>query len=54
MDSLKYETEKLTDCVSLVSGINLCQAIKIFHALAILCGLTLIGILIYRNRILKK
>jgi len=53
MVSLKYETRELTDCISLVSGINLCRAIKTFHVLAILCGLTFIGLLIYRKRILK-
>ena len=53
MVSLKYETRELTDCISLVSGIDLCNAIRTFHILAILCGLTFIGLLIYRKRILK-
>ena len=53
MVSLKYETKELTDCISLVSGIDLCKAIRTFHILAILCGLTFIGLLIYRKRILK-
>ena len=54
MVSLKYETRELTDCISLVSGIDLCKAIKTFHILAILCGLTFIGILIFRKGILKN
>jgi len=53
MVSLKYETNELTDCISLVSGIDLCKAIRTFHILAILCGLTFIGLLIYRKQILK-
>jgi len=54
MVSLKYETRELTDCISLVSGIDLCKAIRTFHILAILCGLAIIGLLIYRKRILKQ
>ena len=54
MVSLKYETHELTDCISLVSGIDLCKTIKMFHFLAILCGLTFIGLLIYRKRIFKN
>jgi len=53
MVSLKYETNELTDCISLVSGIDLCKAIRTFHILAILCGLTFIGLLIFKNRIFK-
>ncbi|WP_231874723.1 hypothetical protein, partial [Polaribacter atrinae] len=53
MVSLKYETRELTECISLVSGIDLCNAIRTFHILAILCGLTFITLLIYRKRILK-
>ena len=47
--SLKYETRELTDCISLVSGIDLCKAIRTFHIVAILCGLTLTGQLICRK-----
>jgi hypothetical protein len=54
MVSLKYETRELTDCISLVSGIDLCKAIRTFHILAIICGLTFIGILIFRKRILNQ
>ncbi len=54
MISLKYETEELADCISLVSGIDLCKAIRIFHTLAILCGLIFIALLIYKKQILKK
>jgi len=54
MVSLKYETNELTDCISLVSGIDLCKAIKIYQILASLCGLTFLGLFIYRKRILKN
>jgi hypothetical protein len=53
MVSLKYETKELTDCISLVSGIDLCRTIKVFHLLAITSGLTFIGLLIFKKRILK-
>jgi len=53
MVSLKYETNELTDCISLVSGIDLCKAIRTFHVLAIICGVTFIGLLIFKKRILK-
>jgi len=49
MVSLKYETNELTDCISLVSGIDLCKTIKVFHFLAIVSGL-----IIFKNRILKQ
>jgi hypothetical protein len=54
MVSLKYETNELTDCISLVSGIDLCKAIRTFHILAITCGLIFIGLLIFKKRILKQ
>jgi hypothetical protein len=53
MVSLKYETKELTDCISLVSGIDLCQTIRKFHVLAIICGLSFIGLLIFK-RVIKK
>ncbi len=54
MVSLKYETNELTDCISLVSGVNLCIAIKTFHISAIFSGLAFIGLLIFKNRILNQ
>ncbi|QCX39563.1 hypothetical protein FF125_14350 [Aureibaculum algae] len=53
MVSLKYETHELNDCISLVSEIDLCRAIRTFHIIAILFGLTIMGLLIYKKRILK-
>jgi len=54
MVSLKYETKNITDCTSLVSGIDLCRMIKVFHLLAVLCGLIFIGFIIFKNRLIKK
>jgi hypothetical protein len=54
MVSLKYETNDLADCVSLVSGIDLCKTIKAFHLLAILSSLSFISLLILRKKILKE
>jgi len=53
MVSLKYETNELTDCISLVSGSDLCKTLKVCHSLAILCGLTFVGLLVFKKRILK-
>jgi hypothetical protein len=52
--SLKYETNELNECLSEISGIDLCQAIRNFHILAIICGLTFIVLLIFRRKIIKS
>ena len=39
MVSLQYETRNLGDCVSLVTGANLCDAIKNFKILLGICFL---------------
>ena len=54
MVSLKFETNELTDCISLASGVDLCKTIKICHLLAILCGLIFITLLVFKNRILNR
>ncbi len=54
MVSLTYETNEKADCISLISGINLCKAIKKFHLLALIFGLTLIGFLMYRDQLLNQ
>ncbi|MDO5971872.1 hypothetical protein Q4Q35_18880 [Flavivirga aquimarina] len=49
--SLKYETE-FGECISQVSGVNLCEQQDLFLTLAYSCGiifLFLIGILIYKT-----
>ena len=54
MVSLKYETSGLTDCISLISGKDLCKAIKINHFLAALCGVVLYGFIVFKNLILNR
>jgi hypothetical protein len=53
MVSLKYETNELTNCISLVSGIDLCKTIKTFHFLAIVSGIIFLGLIIFKKWILK-
>lgn len=53
MVSLKYETENLNDCISLVTGQNLCLTINIMKAIIALCILIIIGLLKFRKRLLK-
>lgn len=53
MVSLKYETEGPDDCISLVTGIDLCLTIKIIYLLITICVLVTILLLIFRKRILK-
>ena len=53
MVSLKYETENVNDCVSLVNGQNLCNTILYLKIAFIVCLAILIGLLYFRKRILK-
>lgn len=53
MVSLQYETENLNDCISLVSGQNLCLIIKIMGCLIVCCILVIIGLLTFRRQLLK-
>jgi len=53
MVSLKYETENITDCVSNVSGENLCDTIRNLKILFAVCVLLLFMLIYYRKRILK-
>ncbi|MEZ4778585.1 MAG: hypothetical protein R2786_04310 [Flavobacteriaceae bacterium] len=54
MVSLKYETNNLTDCISLVSGTDLCLTINVFRGLTILFIIVFILLLIYRKKLLRK
>jgi hypothetical protein len=51
--SLKYETDSPKDCISLVSGQDLCFTIQILEGLVLACLVTIIILLIFRKRILK-
>lgn len=51
--SLKYETWDSGDCISLVSGENLCLTLWIFRIILIVCIVSLVMLLILKERILK-
>jgi ABC-type Mn2+/Zn2+ transport system permease subunit len=53
MVSLKYETENPTDCISLVTGQDLCITVQILKTLVIVCIVTIILLLVFRKRILS-
>lgn len=53
MVSLKYETENIQDCVSNVSGENLCDTIRNLKIVFVLCVLLLIFLIYFRKKILK-
>jgi ABC-type Mn2+/Zn2+ transport system permease subunit len=54
MVSLKYETNNPNDCISTISGDDLCFAIKIFKILIVICAVVFITMMIFRKNILKK
>lgn len=53
MVSLRYETDSPTDCISLVTGQDLCSTIKILKGLIIACITAVILLTIFRKRILQ-
>ena len=53
MVSLKYETENPTDCISLITGQDLCLTIQILKALTVVCVVTIVLLLVFRKRILN-
>lgn len=54
MVSLKYETENQGDCISLVTGDNLCLKIQMFLGLLIICIIVLILIFVFKKSIIIK
>lgn len=54
MASLKYETENSGDCISLISGQNLCLAITTLKCLVVFCTLAIIGMVLFRKRIVNR
>lgn len=50
MVSLKYETDSPTDCISLVTGQDLCFTINVLKGLIIVCIATIVLLLIFKNR----
>jgi hypothetical protein len=53
MVSLKYETEKSTDCISSVTGQDLCSTINVLKGSVLIFVLLLVGLLTFKKRILK-
>jgi amino acid transporter len=53
MVSLKYETENIQDCVSNVSGENLCDTIRNLKIVFVFCVSLLIFLIYFRKKILK-
>ena len=51
--SLKYETENMKDCISLVSGRNLCQDLLVSKIIIVICLIFVSGMLSFRNRIVR-
>ena len=52
MVSLKYETDKPTDCISLVTGQDLCFTIQVLKALIVACIATIVILIIFKKRFL--
>ena len=54
MVSIKYETNNQGDCISLISGQDLCFTIKVLQGLIVTCVVGIIALMILRKKILKK
>ena len=52
--SLKYETENMKDCISLVSGRNLCQDLLVSKIIIVICLIVVSGMLSFRSSIVKE
>jgi len=53
MVSLKYETKSPSDCISLVTGQDLCMTIQMLKALTVAFVLIIMLLLVFRKRILS-
>jgi len=53
MVSLKYETDSPTDCISLVTGQDLCLTIQVLKGLIVTCILTVVLLAVFKKRILQ-
>lgn len=51
--SLKYETANMKDCISLVSGRNLCQDLLVSKIIIVICLIIVSGMLSFRGMIVK-
>ena len=53
MVSLKYETENVKDCISNVSGQNLCKVIRDLKIIFAFCILLLVCLIYFRKKIIQ-
>ena len=53
MASLKYETDNPTDCISMITGIDLCKSILEMKIWILICALLIIALFIFRKHLLK-
>jgi len=54
MVSIKYETADMGDCISSISGVDLCLTVKVINGLIVICIVGLIILLYFKKRILKR
>ena len=54
MVSLKYETENIQDCISNVSGKNLCNTIRNLKIMFVFSVLLLAGLIYFRKKIIDQ
>jgi len=54
MVSLKYETNSPTDCISLVTGQDLCLTIQVLKGLIVTCILSVVLLAVFKKRILQE
>lgn len=52
--SLKYETQNPTDCISTITGQDLCLTIHILKGLIIVCVLIIVLLIVFRKRFLES
>lgn len=51
--NLKYETENVKDCISIISGRNLCQELLASKIIIVICLIVVSGMLSFRGRIVR-
>lgn len=54
MVSLKYETENTNDCISMISGVDLCKWIKNTKIYIVIDAIVIFTLLIFRKKIISK
>jgi len=54
MVSLKYETDNSSDCLSVVTGQDLCFTIQVLKGLIIACFATIVILFVFRKRFFNE